>query len=412
MNEGVCIDIHEYLKILTEKRSERMERISWWDSDVLEKSKVMVVGAGALGNEILKNLALAGVGKMLIFDIDKVEGSNLSRCVLFSDEDRGKDKAEVAEKSIRKLNSNIKVRGVNANIVWGVGQGIFRRMDIVVGSVDNRIARCFINRYSSMFSVPYIDSAMQELEGTIQIFHTPRTGCYECTLSKDDYKLLAIRYPCFGLQSDDIVEWKVPSIITTATIIGGIVSQEVLKLLHIQKGKELPDTVKTMVGKEFRYKGDILNVSVWELPTKEECYNPFCRHPVPNSDIIELKDFSRDRSVKELKEVVISELGDYYSILLGVQWALVGTCPKCRVKRKFYIPENSILQSEAKCPKCNIMLDIKTINSLDDVNEDLTLRELNIPPLYIFKVTTKNGVKYVEITGDIKNEDFLAAFFT
>ena len=98
--------------------------------------------------------------------------------------------------------------GFQKDIVWGIGQGVFRRMDIVVGAVDNRLARYFINKNCSMFEIPFIDSAIQELNGTVSVYKTPETACYECTLYEDDYKLLTEKYPCFGLLSEEIVEWK------------------------------------------------------------------------------------------------------------------------------------------------------------------------------------------------------------
>ena len=52
---------------------------------------MLVVGAGALGNELLKNLALLGVGTIVVIDLDAVENSNLSRCVLFRESDEGRD---------------------------------------------------------------------------------------------------------------------------------------------------------------------------------------------------------------------------------------------------------------------------------------------------------------------------------
>jgi len=64
---------------LDEDRYSRLRMIPWWDQELLSRSKVVVVGAGALGNEILKNLALLGIGGILIVDVDQVETSNLSR---------------------------------------------------------------------------------------------------------------------------------------------------------------------------------------------------------------------------------------------------------------------------------------------------------------------------------------------
>ena len=67
---------------LTEGRFARLEAIEWWDQSLLRNARILVVGAGALGNEIIKNLALLGVGNVIIVDMDRIELSNLSRSVL------------------------------------------------------------------------------------------------------------------------------------------------------------------------------------------------------------------------------------------------------------------------------------------------------------------------------------------
>ena len=71
----------------------RLRLIPWWRQEKLAAARVLVVGAGALGNEVVKNLALLGVGTILIIDRDVVEPSNLSRSVLFRLADGGRPKA-------------------------------------------------------------------------------------------------------------------------------------------------------------------------------------------------------------------------------------------------------------------------------------------------------------------------------
>src|SRR5207302_11202196 len=77
-------------------RFARFRLISWWDQQRLARAKVVLIGVGALGNEVLKNLALLGVGSVFLADLDRVEDSNLSRSVLFRAEDRGRPKVEAA----------------------------------------------------------------------------------------------------------------------------------------------------------------------------------------------------------------------------------------------------------------------------------------------------------------------------
>jgi molybdopterin/thiamine biosynthesis adenylyltransferase len=91
-------DGRQYIS-LNEGRFARLEAIDWWDQALLGRARVLVVGVGALGNEVIKNLSLLGVGNMTIVDMDRVEASNLSRSVLFRENDEGKPKAECAARA-------------------------------------------------------------------------------------------------------------------------------------------------------------------------------------------------------------------------------------------------------------------------------------------------------------------------
>ncbi len=66
------------LVIDDDDRYSRLRLISWWEQEKLAAAKILVVGAGALGNEVLKNLALLGVGRIYVIDSDKIESSNLN----------------------------------------------------------------------------------------------------------------------------------------------------------------------------------------------------------------------------------------------------------------------------------------------------------------------------------------------
>jgi len=101
-------------------RYARLRLIRWWDQDRLRAAKVLVVGAGAIGNEVLKNLALVGIGHMVVVDFDTIEDSNLARCVLFRAADRGESKAQVAGRALQQLNPDVDVRAINGNVLTDV----------------------------------------------------------------------------------------------------------------------------------------------------------------------------------------------------------------------------------------------------------------------------------------------------
>ncbi|MCD4665194.1 MAG: ThiF family adenylyltransferase, partial [Bacteroidales bacterium] len=122
--------------------------LSWFDIEKVKNAEVMVVGAGALGNEVLKNLALFGIGNIVVVDFDRIEHSNLCRSVLFRAEDAEnmEYKAEIAAKRIKEINPGINILPISGDIGSDVGLGVFRKMDVVIGCLDNRFARFLINR--------------------------------------------------------------------------------------------------------------------------------------------------------------------------------------------------------------------------------------------------------------------------
>jgi molybdopterin/thiamine biosynthesis adenylyltransferase len=99
--------------------SERYHRhglIDWFSQETLARTKAIIVGAGAVGNGVIKNLALLGVGEINVFDFDTIEEHNLTRSVLFREEHVGRSKAEVAAEQAAALDSNISVRGTHGDL--------------------------------------------------------------------------------------------------------------------------------------------------------------------------------------------------------------------------------------------------------------------------------------------------------
>ena len=187
---------HDTPLTLTEGRFARFELIEWWDQARLRDARVLVVGAGALGNEVVKNLALLGVGTLAIVDVDRVEKSNLCRSVLFRESDEGRPKALCAAAAAGQLYPEIKTLPLVGNVQTDVGLGHFRAADVVVGAIDNREARVFVNAACARVGRPWIDGGIEVLRGIVRGFAPPATACYECTMNRTDWELLNRRRSC------------------------------------------------------------------------------------------------------------------------------------------------------------------------------------------------------------------------
>jgi hypothetical protein len=177
-------------------RFARFRLINWWDQELLAKARIVVIGAGALGNEIVKNLALLGAGRVFVADGDKIENSNLSRSILFRDQDCGRPKETVAALGAAEIYPGIRVQPFIGNIVHDLGLGIYRWADVILGRLDNREARVAINHAAARAGKIWIDGAIERLDGVARVFD-PATGpCYECTMGENDWRMLEARRSC------------------------------------------------------------------------------------------------------------------------------------------------------------------------------------------------------------------------
>jgi len=225
----------------------RQKLIDGWRQERLRNAQVLVVGAGALGNEVLKNLALMGIGGIFIIDSDIIESSNLSRTVLFRKEDQGHAKAETAAKRTRQLciEESTTVHSLNAD-VNKIGDGLFRRMNVVIGCLDNVEARLAISRGSWLAGIPWVDGGIAGFRGNITVYHPNHSGCYQCRIGQEDFNEMDKRYSCDLRKKASYAEGKVAAIQTISATIAAMQVQEVLRLLH--------DDL-SMVGHNLSYNG-------------------------------------------------------------------------------------------------------------------------------------------------------------
>lgn len=210
----------------------------------------MVVGCGALGNEVLKNLVLMGIGHLVIVDFDVVEQGNLTRSILFRKSDVGKRKVDVAKRMLLDLNPDLDIQTIFGDIAYDVGLGTVRRMDIIIGCVDNRWARYCIQRLCHRAGKTWVDGGILDLTGTVKVFRYGES-CYACSLSTEALADMQRRMPCSGVISRREETGHAPTTPIIASIIGAVQAQEALKVLSQERPSQ---------NRMLSYNGDSMTV--------------------------------------------------------------------------------------------------------------------------------------------------------
>ncbi|KAK5983462.1 SUMO-activating enzyme subunit [Trichostrongylus colubriformis] len=146
-----------------------------------EGKRVLVVGAGGIGCELLKNLALTGFKDIHVVDMDTIDVSNLNRQFLFRREHVGRSKAEVASAAIRQLRPDIKITyDLDSIFSSKFNLPFFQQFFLVMNALDNRAARNHVNRMCLAAKIPLIESGSSGYLGQVRPIVRDRTECYEC----------------------------------------------------------------------------------------------------------------------------------------------------------------------------------------------------------------------------------------
>ena len=390
-----------------ENPTDRQERISWWSQEKLKNAKVMVVGAGAIGNETLKNLALLGIGYIFIVDFDTISTSNLSRTVLFRKGDVGKKKAEVAAEKVKELafNDGIKIDWFHGDLVWDLGTGIYDEMDLVLACLDNVEARMSINKQCWLTKTPWIDSGIYELGMRVEFYHPPQEPCYQCNLTPTQMANVNKRYSCDYAKLKAFEEDKMPTTQITSAIVSAIQVQEAIKFLCDQE---------VAIGKKIYFQGKINDFDILSKKTNDSC-TAHANYPevtdIPLNITATLREFLIYISDNKFSKDSASL--DFRGDRTFIKTA---SCRTCFNKIKLMRPTFRIDAEEFICGNCrsggktylttdkNIEAKKETqevfnLDNTDNALLDYSLHKLGVPHMHILAVISKkNEYKYYKLT--------------
>lgn len=377
---------HDLTDLGRESRYDRQERITWWDQTALAKSRVLVVGAGALGNEIVKSLALLGVGRIVVVDMDQIENSNLSRCALFQDGDVGRFKAEVVAERAALLNPGVALEAWTERI-QDLGAGAVFDVDLVVAGLDNREARLWVGQTCRLLGRTWIDGAIEGIRGLARVF-LPEGACYECTLGETDREILAHRRSCALLSQQDIDLGKTPTNVTTAALIAAIEVQEAVKILVGRSD------LLALRNAAWMYVGETLDAYVVAYDEDE-----FCLSHDHVEDLLDLRS-SPETAFTEVVESAGWPSGDSsVAVGFGDDLILAARCPSCGAVAWRPTLRQSLGAGAGECSTCGGPLVLESTTSLagDDPLLRMTPTALGLRGSALIEVRDRTRRRHVLI---------------
>ncbi len=210
----------------------------------LSRARVAILGLGGLGSAVSIYLTVAGVGHLKVVDRDKIEKNNLNRQILYTEEDLGKWKAEVAEKKLKEMNSDIEVEGLKEEINEDNIRELIRDADVVVDCLDNFETRFLVNRAVVELNKPFFHGACRAFYGQVMTIIPRVTPCLRCIFPESIPKDRSI-------------------IGVTAGLVGLIEATEVIKYLT--------GTGECLYGKILIYDATRMSFDIIEVDRNPDC---------------------------------------------------------------------------------------------------------------------------------------------
>jgi len=356
---------------MTADRYARQRLVDGWNQERLVAARVMVAGAGAIGSEVVKGLALVGVGQLLVADFDTLELSNLSRGALYRDADIGRPKAEALAARVRELNPEVSVSTLVGDIEFDLGLQTYATADLIIGCLDSVNGRLALNRLALRAGTPWINTGIGPSAGEVALFSPEGGICYECCLSEAALARSRARYSCGGLAASLPAE-EVPTTAPAAAAIAALAVNEAVCLLHTNPG----EAWKSLWPGQRAF----LNLSPPSITIADLAPNPYClAHEVWSS--AERTRTASQNTVQEALAGVADRIGHRGELSLGFDLLVAFECPECEVVERVLEPAKQVPIGRCACPRCGARRRPGISNAVSESEPlaRLTLGTLGIP---------------------------------
>ena len=357
----------------------------WFREEELQRARYAIVGCGAIGNEIGKNLALLGVGRIDLYDLDRIELHNLTRSVLFRESDIGYKKVEVACRSIRELNHNVNVRTHHGDFWDTLPLTRLSDYEVVFSCVDSIESRIQLNWICQMKSTPLVITGIDSRQASIETFPfrtNSDAGCYECTLPPKVYQNIRRRYSCGWLRSVAQAEHRITTTIMTSSIAGAIAVAKGLKLSRSPESSSTRVVVDSLSGvsivASISQNGECLGVGEHDRDVT---------HIVTSGDVREFLESARDHGFDDDSIYSLSD-----PIVIS-HW-----CRRCSTEpTTVFGAARSFDSSFETCPSCGADREVNISDRMSGVELGrFPGRRLPVKFLYA-RVSDASGVSVFEV---------------
>lgn len=262
----------------------------------LKHARVLVIGSGGLGSPVLLYLAAAGVGTIGIVDFDVVDESNLQRQVLFTVDDIGQPKVDVARRRLNALNPHVHVQAHPVRLTSANAMDVLSGYDIIADGTDNFPTRYLTNDACVFLKKPLVYASIYQFEGQVSVFN----GLDESGRRGPNYRdLFPIPPPPNAVPS--CAEGGVLGVLPG--IIGSMQANEVLKLAS---GIGTPLIGRLLIFDALRFETRILRFT-------SDPENPLSGDPPRQTTLIDYEEFcgfGGQQAVRQMTAVELKQLID------------------------------------------------------------------------------------------------------
>jgi adenylyltransferase/sulfurtransferase len=275
------------------------ERLAGYDPVRISEAVILVVGAGALGQNTAMNLALAGVGELRIVDRDRFEEHNRTRSPAYplpeEQEHYGMDKARaVALKLHRLMTAPQPVMRYARNWIQELGDGAFRDVSVVVSCVDSQLARSYLSDKSRHHGLPLVEGGFEAERLTLTSFpavtreEAAITPCWRCSNPRVESS-----YSCRAYAARAEAAGVIPAVQNAAAVLGGFQAEAAVLALH-------PDLSPTRSARSFD-----VNIRTWRAYSFELAANGKCHgaHRRLDAERVRLETVADDTVAQLLQEM-------------------------------------------------------------------------------------------------------------